>query len=103
MYLKRNTLLTVVLLDPGISEAMEEMVQEKYAKTIVEEKLVPVVEPKLEIVSANDEGFEVNMTFILDPEVKLGKYKDLKVKKDKVKVTKEEVKILAEKGNKDEL
>ena len=74
-----------------ISEAMEEMVQEKYAKTIVEEKLVPAVEPKLEIVSANDEGFEVNMTFILDPEVKLGKYKELGVKKDKVKVTKEEV------------
>lgn len=74
-----------------ISEAMEEMIQEKYAKTIMEDKLVPVVEPKLEIVKADDEGFEVNMTFILDPEVKLGKYKELKVKKDKVKVTKEEV------------
>jgi len=74
-----------------ISEAMEDLVQEKYAKTIMEDKLVPVVEPKLEIVSANNEGFEVNMTFILDPEVKLGKYKELKVKKDKVKVTKEEI------------
>ena len=74
-----------------ISEAMEEMIQKKYAETIIEEKLVPVVEPKLDIVSANDEGFEVNMTFILDPEVKLGKYKELKVKKEKVKVTKEEV------------
>ena len=74
-----------------ISEAMEEKVQEKYTKTIVEDKIIPVVEPKLEIVKADDEGFEVNMTFILDPEVKLGKYKELKVKKDKVSVTKEEV------------
>ena len=74
-----------------ISAAMEDMVEKKYAQTIVEEKLVPVVEPKLEIVSADDNGFEVNMTFILDPEVKLGKYKELKVKKDKVKVTKEEI------------
>ncbi len=74
-----------------ISEAMEDMIQEKYAKTIMGDKLVPVVEPKLEIVKADDEGFEVNMTFILDPEVKLGKYKDLKVKKDEVKVSKEEV------------
>lgn len=74
-----------------ISAAMEEMVEKKYAETIVKEKLVPVVEPKLEIVSADDNGFEVNMTFILDPEVKLGKYKELKVKKDKVKVTKEEI------------
>lgn len=74
-----------------ISEAMEELVDKKYTEVIVKEKLIPVVEPKLEIVKADDNGFEVNMTFILDPEVKLGKYKELKVKKDKVKVTKEEI------------
>ena len=74
-----------------ISEAMQELLDKKYAETIVKEKLVPVVEPKLEIVSMDDNGFEANVTFILDPEVKLGKYKELKVKKDKVKVTKEEI------------
>lgn len=74
-----------------ISEAMQELLDKKYAETIVKEKLVPVVEPKLEIVSMDDNGFEVNVTFILEPEVKLGKYKELKVKKDKVKVTKEEI------------
>ena len=70
---------------------MEDMVDKKYREVVISEKLVPVVEPKLEIVSADDNGFEVNMTFILDPEVKLGKYKELKVKKDTVKVTKEEI------------
>ncbi len=74
-----------------ISTAMEKLVDEKYKDVIVTEKLVPVVEPKLEIVKADDAGFEVNMTFILDPEVKLGQYKGLKVKKDKVKVSKEEI------------
>lgn len=74
-----------------VREAMEEMLDKKYAETIVSEKLIPVVEPKLEIVSMDDNGFEANVTFILDPEVKLGEYKDLKVKKDKVKVTKEEI------------
>ena len=74
-----------------ISEAMQDVLDKKYAETIVSEKLVPVVEPKLEIVSMDDNGFEVNITFISDPEVKLGKYKELKVKKDKVKVTKEEI------------
>ncbi len=74
-----------------ISEAMEDLVQKKYSEVIITEKLIPVVEPKLEIVKADDEGFEVNMTFILDPEVTLGEYKGLKVKKDKVKVAKEEV------------
>lgn len=74
-----------------ISTAMEDMIDKKYTETVVNEKLVPVVEPKLEIVSADDNGFEVNITFILDPEVKPGKYKELKVKKDKVKVSKEEI------------
>ena len=74
-----------------ISTAMEDMIDKKYTETVVNEKLVPVVEPKLEIVSADDNGFEVNITFILNPEVKLGKYKELKVKKDKVKVSKEEI------------
>lgn len=74
-----------------ISTAMENLVDKRYREIIITEKLVPVVEPKLEIVSASDDGFECNMTFILDPEVKLGEYKGLKVKKDKVKVTKEEI------------
>lgn len=47
-----------------ISEAMEDLVQKKYGEVIITEKLIPVVEPKLEIVKADDEGFEVNMTFI---------------------------------------
>ncbi len=74
-----------------ISEAMEDLVDKRYHEVILKEKLIPVVEPRLEIVKADDKGFEVNMVFILAPEVKLGKYKELKVKKDKVKVTKEEI------------
>ena len=74
-----------------ISEAMEKIVDAKYGETIVKEKLIPVVEPKLEIEKSNDDELEFKITFILDPEVKLGEYKGLKVKKEKVKVTKEEV------------
>ena len=74
-----------------ITTAMEDMIDVRYKEAIVKDKLMPILEPKLEIVSADDNGFEVNMTFILNPEVKLGKYKELKVKKDKVKVTKEEI------------
>ena len=74
-----------------ISEAMEKIVDAKYAETIVKEKLVPVVEPKLEIEKASDEELEFKITFILDPEVKLGNYKGLKVKKEEAKVTKKEI------------
>ena len=74
-----------------VRSAMEDLIDAKYGEIIVTEKLIPAVEPKLEIVSADDDGFEVNITIITDPEVKLGKYKELKVKKDKVEVTKEEI------------
>ena len=74
-----------------IRSAMEDLIDAKYGEIIVTEKLIPAVEPKLEIVSADDDGFEVNITIITDPEVKLGKYKELKVKKDKVEVTKKEI------------
>ena len=74
-----------------IRSEKEDLIDDKYGEIIVTEKLIPAVEPKLEIVSADDDGFEVNITIITDPEVKLGKYKELKVKKDKVEVTKEEI------------
>ena len=74
-----------------IRSAMEDLIDKKYGEIIVGDKLIPVVEPKLEIVSLDDNGFEVNITIITDPEVKLGKYKELKVKKDKLEVTKDEI------------
>lgn len=74
-----------------IRSAMEDLIDKKYGEIIVCDKLIPVVEPKLEIVSLDDNGFEVNITIITDPEVKLGKYKELKVKKDKLEVTKDEI------------
>ena len=74
-----------------VVEAAEELINKKYTEVMIKDKLIPVVEPKLEIVKEDNDGLEVNMTFILEPEVKLGEYKNLKVKKDKVKVTKEEI------------
>ena len=74
-----------------LREAMENLINKRYTEVMVEEKLIPVLEPSLNIKSLDDKGFEVDMVFILDPEVKLGEYKGLKVKKDKVKVTKEEI------------
>ena len=74
-----------------LREAMEELINKRYTEVMVEEKLIPVLEPSLNIKSLDDKGFEVDMVFILDPEVTLGEYKGLKVKKDKVKVTKEEI------------
>lgn len=72
-------------------EAADKLVQERYTKIITEDKLIPVVEPKVEIVKVDEKELEVNFTVIVDSEVTLGEYKNLDVKKEKVKVSKDEV------------
>lgn len=72
-------------------EAADELIKEKYSDIIVKDKIMPVVEPKVEPVSITKDAMEVNFTFVVKSEVKLGDYKNLDVKKDEVKVTKEEI------------
>ena len=50
-----------------------------------------VAEPEIALKNVSDEGIEFLFTLTLRPEVKLGKYKNLGVKKEKVEVTKEEI------------
>jgi len=42
------------------------------------EKVVPVVEPKVDIKSINEKGIEYIFTVITKPEVKIKKYKRIK-------------------------
>lgn len=78
---------------PGkiITEAADILIDQEYRRIIVEDKIFPILEPKVDIVKVSDEELEVNFTVITEPEVKLGEYKNLKVKKDTVEVTKDEV------------
>ena len=73
-------------------EAADILVDQEYRRIIIEDKILPIIEPKVDVVKISDDELEVNFTFITEPEVKLGEYKNLKVKKETVKVTKEEVK-----------
>ena len=50
-----------------------------------------VAQPEITLSDISEKGVEYLFTLTLKPEVKLGKYKGLGVKKDKVTVTKEEV------------
>ena len=79
---------------PGqiIMEAADMAIDKEYKRIIIEDKISPILEPKVDIVKVTDEELEVNFTFITEPVAKLGEYKNLKVKKQTVKVTKEEVK-----------
>jgi trigger factor len=73
------------------SEAMNTLLDEKYKSIITEEKIFPIIEPIINIVKIDEKELEVNIVLVTEPEVTLGEYKNLKVKKEKVKVTKEEV------------
>ena len=72
-------------------EAADYLVDQEYRRIITEDKILPIIEPKIDIVKLSDDELEVNFTFITEPTVKLGEYKNLKVKKPSVKVSKEEV------------
>ncbi len=72
-------------------DAADELIHERYHEIIEKENIIPVLEPKIDIVKVSDEELEVKFTFIVKSPVKLGKYKDLNVKKDTVKVTKKEI------------
>ena len=50
-----------------------------------------VAEPQIDIKNIDEKGIEFEFTLTLKPEVKLGKYTGLKVKKEEVKVSKEEI------------
>ena len=71
--------------------ASDFVVEEAYKKALEESKLVPVVQPSVDIKNVDEKAIEFVFKIITKPEVKIKKYKDLKVKTEKVKVTKEEI------------
>ena len=71
--------------------ASDYVVDAAFKKALEESKLVPVVQPKVDLKSVDDKAIEFIFKIIVKPEVKIKKYKGLKVVPEKVKVTKEEV------------
>ena len=72
-------------------DASDAALQSGFKKVLEENDLTPVVEPAVDIKSISKDGIKMEFTVITRPEVKLGKYKDLGVKKEKVSVSKEEL------------
>lgn len=73
-------------------EASNYCVEDAYNQMLEENKDLEIAaQPILDIRSIDEKYIEYVFTLTLKPEVKLGKYKDLKVKKEAIKVTKEEI------------
>ncbi len=74
-------------------EASEESLDLAYEKMIKEAgDVVIVAQPDISVSAVTDDYVEFKFVLTLKPEVKLGKYKNLGIKKEEVKVTDEEVK-----------
>ncbi len=74
------------------NDALDACISVAYKKALDEEKLVPVTEPKVDVTGISDSNVIFKFTIITKPDVTLGEYKNLKVKKEKVTVSDEEIK-----------
>ena len=76
-----------------ILDAADIVLQDVYNEVIDENSEKEIVsQPVVNIKSIDDKGCEFSFVLVLKPEVKLGKYKKLGIKKEEISVTKEEIK-----------
>lgn len=72
-------------------DAADLLLQEAYLKAMEDSKLVPVVQPTVDLKGIDENGVEFEFKIITKPEVKVKKYKGLNIKPEKVEVTDEEI------------
>jgi len=75
-----------------IHEAMFTLVNKAYAEVLESEKLMVIAEPKLTVNNVSKTELECVVTVALPPVVTLGEYKGIKVEKEAVSVTEEDLK-----------
>ncbi len=72
-------------------ETADLLLQEAYLKAMEDSKLVPVVQPSVDLKGIDEKGVEFVFTIVTKPEVNIKKYKGLNIKPEKVEVTDEEI------------
>ena len=72
-------------------DAADAVLQDAYAKAMDDSKLVPVVQPEVNLKNIGEEGVEFTFKIISKPEFKVHKYKGLNIKQEEVEVTDEEI------------
>ena len=72
-------------------DAADAVLQDAYVKAMEESKLVPVVQPSVDLKSLGEDAVEFVFKIITKPEVKVKKYKGLNITPETVEVTEEEI------------
>lgn len=73
------------------NDAIDSVLPSLYTEVLKESKLEPVVQPSIDIKNIDENGAEIEFTIITAPTANVKKYKGLKVKREKIEVTKKEV------------
>ena len=87
----KNIYLEKFGLESLYMEAVDSCLNDAYKKALDKSKVEPVVEPKIDIPAIDKDSVTFTITIVGKPEVKLGEYKNLKIKKDKVSVDQKEI------------
>ena len=72
-------------------DAADSVLQDAYDRAMEESKLVPVVQPGVDLKSLDENGVEFIFKIITKPELNIKKYQGLSIKPEKVSVEKEEI------------
>lgn len=78
-------------------DAVDFVLDGAYKEAMAKAKMTPVIEPTVDVVGINEKEVKLKFVIIEKPEVVLGEYKNLKIKKDKAQATKEEIDAEVEK------
>ena len=73
-------------------DAVNEAINVAYKELLENNDLRPIIEPTVDVTGISDGSVIFKFTVITKPEVKLASYKDLGVKREKAKVSKDELK-----------
>ncbi|MEG0276959.1 MAG: trigger factor [Coprobacillus sp.] len=74
-----------------LEEATDVILQKSYAGILLDNNISPVGQPEVKIDELTEEVLKVTVNAPVAPEVKLGKYKGLEVKKESTKVSKKDI------------
>ena len=72
-------------------EAIDNLLPDEYAAAVAEAGIDPVSRPEIDVKSMDDNGVLLTAKVYTKPEAVVADYKGIEVKKDKVRVTKDEI------------
>ncbi len=85
IYLKKVGIETLYM------DAIDAAVSVAYKQALDKNKLIPVIEPKIDVTNVSKDAVTFKFVIVTKPEITLGEYKNLGVKKEANKVTKKEL------------